>query len=273
VASFAATEQRASVPNVFTAQPIIVDKYSLGPATYIKRTHPEVIKKAAMVYLSPPVTKNTAMRQMRAYQSIGYEFIYTAETQVVEANYTPYVVQMQSRGVEYITMVSSAAEMSRLKQAMRQQNWDPKVTDFTSTAYDPAYVQKAGQAAEGDFVSSSYIPYEEAAGSPEVQLYFRWLDKVKPGAKRDGFGLAAWSASRLFGEAMKGVGPNPTRVGLIEQLKTIKKWNGFGIQTDWNVGDKIPSDCFMYMEIKDAKFRRIFPDSGFACEGGLFNLK
>src|SRR5207237_4747653 len=112
-----------------------------------------------------------------------------------------------------------------------------------------------------------------AGGIPELALYTSWLDKTSPGAKRDFFGIEAWAAGRLFLQAIQSVGPKLTRPALLNALANVHKFDGNGIIGQTDIGSRQPSPCFLYAQIKNAKFARFDPASGFACNfGGLFKL-
>jgi hypothetical protein len=111
--------------------------------------------------------------------------------------------------------------------------------------------------------------FEEASSNPEMQLYESWLQRVAPGAVPDYFGLYAWSAGRLFQKAALAAGPKLTRAALFAQLKQIHAWNDYGLHAVQDVGNKREANCTLYMEIRDQKFVRIFPSSGWNCAGSL----
>ena len=98
------------------------------------------MKKAALLWLNQAVTRNNALQRKKAYEKVGFKFVYVTEVQVLEANYTRFVQEMRSRGVQYVNMVSDFQSVVRLQKAMRQQNYVPKVRDWDSVAYDPDYL-------------------------------------------------------------------------------------------------------------------------------------
>jgi hypothetical protein len=109
---------------------------------------------------------------------------------------------------------------------------------------------------------------EEAAGNPELQLYQQWLSRVAPGSKPDYFGFYAWSAGQLFAKVHKDVGAKITRNAFLTAIKNVHSWNGNGLHAAHDIGNKIMSPCFMYLEIKNIKFTRRDPASGFICNKG-----
>ena len=99
---------------------------------------------------------------------------------MLEANYTRFVQEMRSRGVQYVTMVADFQNIVRLQKAMKQQGYIPKVRDWDSVAYDPDYL-KEGDAVEGSYIFLNNAMFEEATSNPEMKLYTEWLQRAVPG--------------------------------------------------------------------------------------------
>ncbi len=267
---------RVKASNVYPIYPIRPDKLAIGTANYIKEKYPHVIKHAAMVYLNAGVTKANALQRVKAYKSVGFDFdnrIY--EVQVLEPNYSVYVQKMKDAGVEYVNMVANFQSIQKLLQAMDQADWYPKVRDWDSVAYSPNFATQNGKPftpANGSLVFLNTAISEEASSNAEMQLYIQWLSRVAPGAKPDYFGFYAWSAGRLFVKLATQIGAKLTRKGLLDAVKAVHSWDGNGLHAAQNVGGKIMSPCFMYLEIQNGTFKRKDPASGFICnKGGIVN--
>ena len=221
-----------------------------------------------MIYLNAGVTKANALQRAKGYESIGFKWKFY-EVQVLEANYGPIVQRMKDDGIEYVNMVANYQSIQKLLQAMDQADWFPKVRDWDSVAYSQNFL-KVGAPANGSLVFLTSAIYEEVSSNPEMQLYAQWLNRVAPGTKPDYFGFYAWSAGRLFAEAHQAAGAKVTRKGLLAALRNIHTWTSNGLHAPHDIGGRHQSNCFMYVEIKDGKFVRRHPGSGFKCNmGGL----
>jgi ABC-type branched-subunit amino acid transport system substrate-binding protein len=259
---------RQTASNVYAANPIQPTELAVGQGNYIKSLYPEAIKKAAMIYLNAGVTKANALQRVEGYKKIGFVFkLY--EVQVLEANYGPIVQRLKDDGIRYVTMVANYQSIQKLLGAMDQADWYPEVRDWDSVAYSQNFL-KVGAPANGSLVFTTSAIYEEVSSNPEMQLYAQWLNRVAPGTKPDYFGFYAWSAGRLFAHAHQAAGAKITRKGILAALKAVHSWNGNGLHASHDIGGRHQSNCFMYVEIKDGKFVRKHPGSGFECNmGGL----
>jgi len=115
---------------------------------------------------------------------------------------------------------------------------------------------------------------EEADRIPEVAKYLEWANRVDPGGRRDIYGLLGWSASKMFVEGLKAIGPKPTRAAMIGWLNNLHNWDGGGVGPAVDPAGRVPSDCYLYTTVKNGKFVRLYPPGGgFACgEAGSFDV-
>lgn len=256
-----------NAPNVYPISPTS-PTVSTTPAKYIAQKHPDVIKKAAMLWLNQAVTKNNAVARMKAYQKVGFNFIYQTEVQVLEANYTRFVQEMRNRGVQYVSMVSDFQSIVRLQKSMRQQGYVPKVRQWDSVAYDRDYLSQP-EPVEGSAVFINTAMFEEASSNPEMRLYTEWLQRAAPGATPDYFGIYAWSAFRLFQKLAAQIGPDLTRPKLLAALRATTEWGANGLHAPHRIGAKIISTCNLNLEARGGRFVRVAPSSGFDCSGTL----
>ena len=268
------TVAAGTTADVFGASPGLAHHTQLGPANWLKATYPAAVKKAAMIYLNVPATADNANREVQAYSSVGFNYVYNQPATPTQANYANNVQAMQNAGVLYVTEYSDQASAERLLQSMQQYNFTPQVVDWFSEEYSPQFVQQTQPESNGDLVlMSATDAYSEASGNPEMQLFLSWMNRVAPGFHQDIFAILAWSAGLAFEQAAKAVGPNLTRAAILNQFKTITNWTGGGITPPVNIGGKVPSDCFAYFKIGGGGFQRVYPTAPntFDCNSGLFN--
>ncbi len=268
ISAITVNSARQLAKNVYPAFPQRPDRLAIGTANYIKKNYPHVISDAAMLYLNAGVTKANALQRKKGYESVGFKFkLY--EVQVLEANYGPIVQRMKDDGIRYVNMVSNYQSIQKLLVAMDQAGWYPEVRDFDSVAYSPNFLY-TGPPAEGTILFLTTAMSEEASANPEMRLYIQWLNRAAPGAKPDFFGFYAWSAGRLFAKVHQDVGPKITRKTFLEAVKKVHSWDGNGLHVAHDIGAKLISPCFLYLEVKGGRFVRKHPSSGFECSmGGL----
>jgi len=248
--------------------------WPLGPPIWLKSHYPDAVTHAGMIYLDVPATIEVATSEMQAYETVGFNYVYTAEVSPTEPNYAPYVAKMQSAGVQYVTEISDDNSAARLVQSMAQANYQPQVVDWFSEEYTQHFLTESQGDANGNLVLMETASYEEGSSNPGFELYSSWLNRVAPGTTHDIFGPLAWSAGLAFLRAAKAAGAHLTRAALLAQLQQIGQWNGGGVvPPSENYGQKVPTPCFAYFKISGDSFVRVYPaaTNSFDCTtGGLY---
>jgi ABC-type branched-subunit amino acid transport system substrate-binding protein len=260
--------------DIFGASPGLAHYTALGAANYLKATYPNAVQHAAMIYLNVPATQFNAQQEVKAYTSVGFDYVYNESATPTQSNYAANVEAMQNLKVQYVTEYSDASSAQRLLESMQQYNFAPQVVDWFSEEYSPQFAQQTEPASNGDLVLiSATHAYTDAASDPEMQLFLSWMNRVAPGFHQDIFAMLAWSAGLAFEQAAKAVGPDLTRPALLNQFKQLTSWDGDGLTLPVNIGAKIPSKCFAYEKIENGAFVRVYPTqpNTFDCNSGLYS--
>lgn len=270
VAAYTATYTKGLSPRVFSPVPNPGTEYAVGPGKFIARQFPDAVKKAAILWPNLPVGRTQAARQRDAYeQAAGFAFLYANPTDVLVQDWGPIVSTLKDEGIEWITNVNTLSEMEHLLQAMSDAGLRPKVIDLGQQYYDEGLPGKPGT--DGALVLTNTVPFEEADQRPALQVYLRWLKEASPRTSPTTLGVQGFSAGLLFAQAASSLGSNLTRDGLIAHLKSIKQWDGGGLQAPADPGDNKGLRCFLYMQVRGDKFVRYWPQkptsgtNGFDC--------
>jgi ABC-type branched-subunit amino acid transport system substrate-binding protein len=150
-------------------------------------------------------------------------------------------------------------------KAMRARGVNPVVSEAGQQAYDPRFLESGGDAIEGTFVTATTVPFAEAPTSPELRRYLQWLETTHPGAQPTALGVQGWSAGLLFAEALRSLGSDVTRAGLLAALHRVHSWDGNGIHIPTDPGANRQLACFMFLQVRNGAFARAFPARGFSC--------
>lgn len=259
-------------PTVYTTDAM---KPGLLPVTdyyYWAENFPESVKKAGYLYINNDVTTFQVNQNVRGLTKIGYDFIYgPTPIDVTETNYTSFILEMKDLGVDYLTFQGAYQQAVKIAQTAQQQDFNPTIYALQSNLYDPRLIETGGSAIEGAHVAKNEVMIEEIDAYPELQLYAQWLQSVDPEARPTGLGMYAWGSARLFVELIKDIGPNLTRQALLDRLGSLDGYTAGGILPPQNIGEKIPNDCTVIVEVKNGAFVRLFPQqrATFECGRGV----
>ncbi|HEY2303740.1 MAG TPA: ABC transporter substrate-binding protein, partial [Acidimicrobiales bacterium] len=261
-------------PGGFTPQPQ-PPGFRTGPFQYYAQKYPNAITHVGSLWTSSSPT--TFANQKAAMESVGYKFVYDRATQPTETDFTADIVRMKSIGVQYLELRNQGVTtIAQIMNAAAQQNWHPQVV-VTNSEYDPKFFKLLSDPANGNGILTDQ-PFamflgEDAANNSEVQLFDQWMKQTHPSQGLDLFGMFSWAAAKLFVDALKAAGQNPTRAGVVAALKNIHNFDDNGMVAPADVGNKKPPSCWMLLQVENGAFKRVLPaDKGYTCSpSGYYN--
>lgn len=262
----------ANIATVLTAAPNPSGQ-SVGGQKWISAKNPGAIQHIGIL-----VNKRAAFaaHEMRAgLEAIGGKVVFTKDVSTeVQTDFTPEVIKMKSAGVQWVSIDSFQVDaVAKFLDNAKQQNWRPKVIT-AATAYDGNFFSIADPAAaEGVYLPQHFALFlgEDRKTSKGVDAYLTWLNKVHPGAKPDLFGAYAWANAMLYTEARKAAGgANATGEQVVKALIATKKFDADGLISESDPGDQKAATCYLVAQIKGGKYVRMFPDTGYSCDGAQY---
>jgi ABC-type branched-subunit amino acid transport system substrate-binding protein len=250
----AVTRERNACTTCFGAQSTNTGEHQNIVADYILKNYGSSGQHSAFFYINAGAAAQNAPVQASAMTKRGMHFDIVQGIDIAEFNYAPYVQQLKDKNVEVVFWTGAYQQSVRLRQAMEQQDYTPKLYMRDPTDYVPDYVESGGSAVDGTVVFTNFTPFEEANKNKETALYLSWLQQVRPGADPTFFGVFAWSAARLFVEKSIGLGGKLDRASLIGAVKATDKWTANGLHSPQNVGAKHTGDCWRFIQLNDGKW-------------------
>lgn len=281
-------QKHLNVPNVSNALGPVTQKmksnystaplgngWRTGPLMHYKTTAPfkDRFTSIGAIYAGvgtgPTIWKNTKA----AIAAVGGKVVHDESYGATDTDFTGAVIRMRSAGVRMIYINSTdGATTARFVNAARGQNVDWPIV-FGATAYDSNFLKEAGANAEGVYDDQQFAMFfntDEAARIPAVGEFQKWMDRVDKGQTKDIFALYGWTSAQLFVQALTKAGPKATRKTLYDALNTITSFNGDGLLAPANPAGKKPATCWLLTQVKNGKFVRVTPSTGFRCDGTYY---
>jgi Periplasmic binding protein len=206
--------------------------------------------------------RGSMVEMQQAGSGIKQDFEAIVQPTGTQPDYTPLVQQLKDHSSNYAQSGATVNTTVLLrKEAKLQGVTDPKfIWDCTLQCYDKALIEQGGADVEGQFVSTLFLPFEEASSNATLANYLKYTGKDKA----DGFGIQAYASGLLVSQAIKQIvaanGVNGvTRKALFDQLATIKSFNAGGMIGTTNIADRKTTNCYVLTQVKNGKFVRVTP--------------
>lgn len=234
-------------------------KAFVGATKYYKTIQPN-LKGIFLVPGDLPTTVQSATYQIEGQKQAGVTWTDTLKVsgRSEQSAFNTYVQALKNGGGNYAYMGSNDVAMTKLRKEAAAQGLTGVDVWACSLACYTENFKTGGSAVDGTYVWMQFVPFEEASTNKAVQAY---VDAV--GGKPDSFGAQAWQSAMAFTKAVNEIvaekGPNAiTRPNLLEKMKTLS-FDADGWIGKSRTGQKVFSDCFVLLQIKDGKFNRVFP--------------
>lgn len=275
VAGFAVTAQKAGLLGDTPAEnrqvqpvPNAGDTQAVGGAMLLDDAFPGVGDRQAFLYADFQTLIDQRDKELEAYEEIGHTIVHQAAYGLGgESNWKPFAAGIEKAEVRELSFIGEPGNGAALELAMQQTGYTPEVRYYEPNFYDKAFVDAAGDAADGAFVSTVFIPLEEAATHPATKLY---VDNVtEAGGKVAVLGLQSTSGWLLFATLAKAcdLDDDLTRSCILKRAAAVRDWTGGGLHAPTDPGTNTPTDCTVLLQIVDGKFTRFAPKkTDYACK-------
>jgi ABC-type branched-subunit amino acid transport system substrate-binding protein len=170
-----------------------------------------------------------------------------------ESNWTPFIDDLQSKGVKIFEFVGEPENLGALQTAMATAGYTPDATVLTPNFYDQKYLSESGANAKNTYIRTSFYPFEMASQNQATQDYLDLMKQYNPGGKVALLGAQAVSAYLLFAQAATACGSNLTRQCLLDKAK-VTNWTGGGLHAATNPAANSGGTCYALITVQNGKF-------------------
>jgi ABC-type branched-subunit amino acid transport system substrate-binding protein len=262
-----------ALPNDFSTAPTVLGA-SLGPFQYYKKHYPKNLTIGAIVSDVSSAEKQF-QGEMAAAQHVGYKQGYVDYINPLQKDFTTDVINMRNKGVNAVDLTAvDWQDAAIFVQNAATQNWHPGLIFSGGPVYAKQFISHAGgpAVANGVMIGQGFPLYlgEDSSSVPAVNQFLKYTKQVNSSWVPDLYTLFGWASGQLFVQALQAAGPHPTRGAVIDQLKKITNFDASGMVSPSNPAAKKPSGCFVMATIKNGKYVRVVPKSGFDCNTSYF---
>jgi hypothetical protein len=186
-----------------------------------------------------------------------------------QSAYTPVVNQMKNNDSNFaMTTMALSSAVELRSEAQLQGVDDPAIVWECTTCYDDA-IHDHADVMDGTYMTLKYLPFEEAKSNKMLATFLRYVGKDKA----NGFSVFGWVAALAFGQAandtVQAHGANGlTRANLMKSLSGITNFDAGGMFGTTNIGQRVPTPCFLMEQFTKDEFVRLYPK-----QAGTFDCK
>lgn len=188
------------------------------------------VTKAAVVTYDIDESKQAGLFLVKGLELEGYE---VAEYTVSFAapSFDQVVADMQRRGTQIIFDGIDDGANRRLCDAMARRQFSVRAKVSTIVSYGDSVGNDYNDTCRNSvFITGVSIPYTTTS-VPAVAEFRAAFARYQPGQEVHQWALEAWAQATMVAEGISSMGPAPTRTGLEDYLRGLRKYTAGGIFT------------------------------------------
>jgi ABC-type branched-subunit amino acid transport system substrate-binding protein len=235
------------------------DEVEAGWYGALAKKYPQAVKEFGTGAQNNPSILEPVEKWEKTAEAQGYKVTDFQEPPLTVTDWTPYVEEAQTKGVQALEPSDDSAIAPYL-QAMNTAGYKPAFVFFTTQDYNKTTLQAAsGLNLPPTYVAINTWPFELASQSPGLEQMEAIMGKYAKGDPVDQDDEFATSSWVLFAKAASQCGANLTVSCVLQHASEQKTWTGGGVtapvaQLAMSSENPTPSDCFVLMQIKSDKF-------------------
>jgi ABC-type branched-subunit amino acid transport system substrate-binding protein len=189
----------------------------------------------------------------------GYKLVDFQEPPLTVTDWTPYVEEAQSKGVQALEPSTDSA-LAPYIQAMNTAGYNPAFVFLTTQFYAKATVQAAETVKlPPTYTDTQTWPFELASKSAGLRQMEAIMKKYASGDPVDQDDELAANSWVLFAKAASACGSNLTVSCVLSHAASQTNWTGGGVSAPvahlaMSNQNPSPSDCYVLMQVEPGKF-------------------
>ena len=225
------------------------------------------VKKAAVVFYDIPESSQAGAFIRKGLELEGFT-VQSYTVSFAAPNFDSAIADMERRGIEIVLDSLDEGANRRFCDRLegRLDTMKAKVSTVVIQGQNIGKEYKEG-CRNKVYVGGSTITYA-ATKVPEVAAFRSAYSKYQPGVELHQWALEAWMMATMVAEGIEKMGGAPTRKGLEDHLRGLKRYNarGLSVPFDYRTVDyskPTGEDCFSVTRWQDSK-------GGWVDAGGKF---
>jgi Periplasmic binding protein len=232
---------------------------SAGWYAALAKKYPSAVKKYGYGAQNNPSIIEPSQHWAKAAAAQGWKLINWQEPPLTVTDWTPYVEQAQSKGVEAL-QPSDDSSITPYVQAMNTAGYKPPFMLLTTQFYETATTQAAAQVHfPTTYVAIQYWPFELKSQSPGLQQLVGIMHKYSSSSPLSWEDELAFSSWVLFAKSATACGTGLTDHCVLAKAASATNWTGGGLTAPvahlaMSNANPAPSPCFALMTVQPNKF-------------------
>jgi ABC-type branched-subunit amino acid transport system substrate-binding protein len=233
---------------------------SAGYFGALAKKYPQAVKKAAMGGINSPSSVEAMKKVEYAAQAQGWNVLDFQESPLSVTDWTPYVEQVQTKGVEAL-WPSDLDNIAPYLQAMSTAGYKPAFLILGAQFYvkNTTEAMASLSGLPPVYVETAWWPLEMASQNPSTEQLVQTMHTYAKGDSVDFNDEESAESWLLWAKSASACGVNLTVSCVLSHAGSVTNWDAGGIQAPVarvvpSTQNPIPSPCFALLKAEPNKF-------------------
>lgn len=210
--------------------------------------------------LSYAVTQSAqcAVGQTRSFRKLGFDVtVVDSSLPIGVADVSADVARIQTSGAQLVVLCMDPSGDAMVSSGLARAGLT-QVAQYWIDGYDDASLAQFAAAYEGAYLTTDFVPFEEAGRSHGLQEFLAQMRRRFPQVQIGVVSLAGWISAAMLVEGLQRAGRHPTRQKLVAAVNSLRAFSAGGIETpvDWRVDhtSRGALNCEAYLQARQGHF-------------------
>ena len=196
------------------------------------------VSKGAFFFYILPVSQQAGYFEETGANSVGISTAYEGGgnhegENPADPTFDTDVINMRADKVDVLFDALDTAGNAKLCAAMDRQGFTVKAKVSTVEVFGQAVGQWSSPCRDSVYAADASTPYSDTS-NPVVAQFRKDMATYEPNAQMHQWALDGYALGVLFGDALKAMGPSPTRAGMIKWLDSFQQPQSGGAGYDYD---------------------------------------
>lgn len=257
------SDATTALPTAFDLNPPFADPDAVIGKYRWLRDHGA--QRVAVSYLAVDQSRAEARLQQRLMEAAGMEIVDVHELPVPTFSFDGAARRVANSEADYLFFIGDTTSNGSMAKAVEDTGYELRFAEYFVYAYETAFVELAGSAAEGAITWLRALPTAESGGNAEAAAFVEWMGRVAPNDPRDAFAADSWVSAKAFFDSLEALGGPISREAVVAQLASVGTYDAGGMYGPIELGAEQTKGCVVAMQVRDGQWQRLVPDAGFLC--------
>lgn len=219
------------------------------------------VKRVAVLAYAVTQSAQCAQGQAASYRKFGFQVVYVdSSIPLGVSDVGADVARMRAAKTQLVTTCMDPSGSAAVATGLDRAGFHP--AQYWINGYDDASLAQYRRQYEGVYLSTDFLPFQEASTSPGLSRFLTQMHRRFPQVAVGEAALAGWIDAAMLVKGLRMAGRHLTRARLVAAVNSLTHFTADGIEApvDWRTDhtSEGPFNCAAFVKVVRGRFTPVF---------------